>query len=227
MAIICHSYNLLFIMAPRTACTATGKVLLEELNGEWLPEETINDDIPEKRIPQKHTTLEKLLSGNVLSPSKADSLFKFVTVRNPFDSLVSLYIKLRQTYQPLLSEPNSWVYKLPNYVKDMEFCTNHSFDEWVIQKYKPGYKERILGGGRKTIYGKYTKGVDAIMKFENLQSDFQAIQDRIGISKKVSIPVFNKTAEKQFSYRQYYSEKSRKIVEYVFREELTKYGYEF
>ena len=227
MAIICPSHKLLFIMAPRTACTATGKLLLEELAGQWLPKENINDDIPQLRVPKKHTTLEQLLSSNVLTLDDANSLFKFVTVRNPFDSLVSLYTKLKITYQPLLEAPDSWVYKVSNYIKDMEFCKNNSFDEWIIKRYQPGRKDRLLGRGRKTIYGRYTKGVDAVMKFENLQNDFYEIQERVGIENKLSIPVFNKTKERQLSYRDYYSNKSRKIVEYVFREELEKYGYEF
>ena len=43
MAIICRKYKLLFIMTPRTACTAIGELLCDHYDGEFLPGEDILD----------------------------------------------------------------------------------------------------------------------------------------------------------------------------------------
>ena len=49
-------------------------------------------------VDSKHGSLQDLLEHELLLPEKAERLFKFCAVRNPFDSLVSLYTKHRTTY---------------------------------------------------------------------------------------------------------------------------------
>ena len=88
MAIICTSYGLLFIMTPRKACTATGKLLLEKLDGEWIPKEDFTSSIDNSRVPRKHSTLNQLLENKLLTREESKKLLSFTTVRNPFDSPV-------------------------------------------------------------------------------------------------------------------------------------------
>src|SRR5215468_1500064 len=45
MAIICRQYGLLFIMTPRTACTAVGDLLCTHYGGEFIPAEDILDSL--------------------------------------------------------------------------------------------------------------------------------------------------------------------------------------
>ena len=143
-------------------------------------------------------------------------------------SLVSLYTKQKISYQPLLSDPNSWIYKIPGYVETMKFCQSHSFDEWVIERYKPGFRQYMLGRGRKSLYSNFTKGVDLVMRFEDIQNDFQKVLKLADVPLDLSIPVFNKTSERSYEgYRSYYTKKTRSIVEYVFQDELIQYEYSF
>ena len=65
------------------------------------------------------------------------------------------------------------------------------------------------------------------MRFETLQDDFDRVLDKAGVPFKVQIPVINKTEERKKDYREYYNERSQKIVQYIFDEELKRYGYEF
>src|SRR5438477_4408881 len=100
MAIICRKYNLLFIMTPRTACTAIGELLCERFGGEFLPSEDILDSNRQITVQKKHSTLEELIKHKLLSAAQAKSLLKVAAVRNPLYSLVSLYFKQRLKYQP-------------------------------------------------------------------------------------------------------------------------------
>ena len=91
MAIICRQHGLLFIMTPRTACTAVGDLLCTHYGGEFIPSEDILDSHGFIAVQKKHSTLPELIKHKVLAPKEAKSLLKIAAVRNPFDSLVSLY----------------------------------------------------------------------------------------------------------------------------------------
>jgi hypothetical protein len=225
MAIICRNYKLLFIMSPRTACTAIGEVLCKQFGGEYLPNDDIIDNKGFIRIQKKHSTLKELIKNNMLSQEEASSLLKFTCVRNPFDSLVSLYIKKKYKYDPLLLDQSSWVYRLPGYVEDMEFCKNHSFDSWILKNCSKKLIKRLIGF-KPSLYHYYTDGVDIVMRYENLDKDFQNVLEKVGIKYKVKIPSVNKTNERTNSdYCSYYSLLSKMIVKFAFSDDFKSYGY--
>ncbi len=227
MAIICRSYNLLFIMTPRTACTAIGELLCDQLGGEFLPKEDIIDSKGFIRIQKKHSTLAELLQNNLVTATEVQSLLKFSAVRNPFDSLVSLYNKKRYKYQSLLSDPTSWVNRTPHYAKDMEYCKTHSFESWVMRTCTRKIIKRVIGF-KPSMFKEYTEGLDMVMRFENLQRDLQDVLTKAGVSFHVSIPVVNRTDERKGTdYRAFYSNISRKFVEYAYAQDLKIYGYNF
>jgi len=227
MAIICREYNLLYIMTPRTACTAIGEVLCEHLGGEYLPLEDMIDSKGFFLVQKKHCTLKDLLDNKLLSSEEASSLFKFTSLRNPFDSLVSLYVKKKDKYYPLLSDPESWVYRVPNYVEGMKFCRNHSFNTWIYKTFGRHLIKFILGRGRTSICDGFAQGAAEVIRFENLQNDFQRILDRTGIKKNLTIPRVNATGNRTVDYRPYYSKLSRMMVEFILQNDLRKYGYRF
>jgi hypothetical protein len=214
-------------MTPRTGCTAIGKVLCEHLEGEYLPVEDIIDSKGFFVVQKKHCGLKDLLDNGLLSQEEASSLFKFTSIRNPFDSLVSLYIKKKDKYYPLLSDHESWVYRVPNYVKDMKFCKKHTFNAWIYKNFSKHLVKLLLGGGRVSIFNNFTQGVNEIIRFENLQKDFQQILNKAGINKQLTVPKINITANRQRDYRQYYSSMSRLMVAYIFKNDLRQYGYQF
>ena len=87
MAIICRQYGFLFIMTPRTACTAIGELLCEHYGGEFLPSEDILDGTGQIKVPKKHTTLAELLEHGLLTENDTKALLKVATVRNPLTLL--------------------------------------------------------------------------------------------------------------------------------------------
>jgi hypothetical protein len=177
-------------------------------------------------VSKKHTTLAELLTHGCLSADERSRLLVFACVRNPFDSLVSLYVKKAVTYQPLLDDPSAFIHRVPGYVEDMEWCRSHSFDEWVHRHYAPSILDRLFGSKRRSMFAKYTDGVDVVMRFERLQEDFDSVLARAGLP-PLQVPRINPTPERQPDYRRYYTPRSRRIVEYLSRDDCERYGYRF
>ena len=152
MAIICRQHGLLFIMTPRTACTAVGDLLCTHYGGEFIPSEDILDSHGFIAVQKKHSTLPELIKHKVLAPKEAKSLLKIAAVRNPFDSLVSLYFKQRLKYQPLLGDPSSWVNRSVKYADHMRYAQAHSFNEWV---FKVSYRKLIKSLHVRRLYQRH------------------------------------------------------------------------
>jgi hypothetical protein len=227
MAIICRSHRLLFIMAPRTGCTAIGDLLCDKLQGEFLPKSDVVDTSGTAILRHKHNTLRDLFQHGLLTPDEKTRLFTFTSVRNPFDSLVSLYVKLSTTYQYLLEDKASFVHRDPGYIEDMNWCRTHSFDDWIARRYAPRRVLRVFKRRpRASMFSRYTDGADYVMRFERLQADFDEVLRRVGLE-GLSIPRINPTPDRGPDYRAYYSPASRRLVEAALAEDLSRYGYSF
>jgi hypothetical protein len=227
MAIICRKYNLLFIMTPRTACTAIGELLRERFAGEFIPPESILDSRGLIRVDKKHSTLSALIRHNVLTIDEAKSLLKVAAVRNPFDSLVSLYFKQRSKYQPLLGDPASWVHGVPRYAEDMRYAQAHSFNRWVLRVTSRKLIKRLLGF-HTSMFADHTRGVDVVIRYETIVADLEEVFRRAGMASEVEIPVVNRTEERaNWDYRCYYSRISELAVTIAYSRDLKMYGYDF
>jgi hypothetical protein len=227
MAIICRKYNLLFIMTPRTACTAIGELLCRNYGGEFLPAEDILDDDGRIWVQKKHSTLSELFEHKILAPEEAKSLVKVAAVRNPFDTLVSLYFKQRLKYQPLLADPNSWVNRQPTYARNMRYAREHSFTRWVLRKCSRQLLKRLLGIP-PSMFVDYTNGTDVVMRYESIDQDLKRVFKKIGVQPKAGIPIVNRTDERpERNYRSYYSRSAALAVSVAFHDDLKTYGYKF
>jgi len=227
MAIICRKYNLLFIMTPRTACTAIGELLCEHYGGEFLPAEDILDSRGFISVQKKHSTLSQLLAHNLLTAREAKSLLKVVAVRNPFDSLVSLYFKQRLKYQPLLADPTSWVHRSPGYTKSMRYAQRDSFNAWVFRVCYRKIVKRLLGL-RASMFADYTNGADQVIRFESMEEDLKKVFERAGIDWKAGIPSVNRTDERtDRNYRSFYSWPATFAAATAYSYDLKTYGYRF
>lgn len=221
MAVLSHTMGYLYLMAPRTACTATGDVLCKKVRGWWLPEGDIEDRDGNIIIQRKHATVEDLVGHGLLDEHEVDELFVFVAVRNPFDSLVSLWVKKTTSYQPLLDDPDSFVNKLPGFADDMRWMLDHSFPEWIERQ----YADKV--DAPRHLYSGHLDRADFVMRFEDLQADFEEALSHVGVDDPPQIPLINVTEERDGDYRDYYDDSARTIVERVFAPDLDRFGYEF
>ena len=227
MAIICRSIGLLFIMTPRTGCTAIGRALREQLDGAWLPSEIILDARGRTVVPRQHCTLGQLRRHGLLSAEEASSLLKVAGVRNPFDSLVSLYQKRAGFPDEKLNDPASWVHQQPRAKAEVYYCRTHSFNQWIGRHYAPVALLAALRLRKARIFDRYTRGVDEVLQFSRLQEDLDSVLRRLGVQRTIEVPVFNRTAGRESDYRSHYSPVSRRIVEMAFRDDIRRYGYSF
>ena len=227
MAVMCREHGLLFILNPRTASSAVARVLRSELAGETVPADDLRSPSGKLLVDSKHGTLGELLKHGLVEASEAQRLFKFTTVRNPFDSLVSLYVKKSGKLQAHLERRDSWIHKKPGYAEDVLYCRDHSFDEWIERRYSSTALHRVLKIGRRSRFDRYTEGLDFVMKKEQLTADFAEVLRRAGIRQPIQVPRFHPTADREPGYRSYYSRRSRKLVEHAFGPDLRRYGYAF
>lgn len=227
MAIVCPDYNLLFIMTPRTACTAIGQLLCDHYGGEFLPSEDVLDAHGNISIQKKHTTLAELIGHGFIGTEKAKSMLKIAAVRNPFDTLVSLYFKQRFKYVPLLSDPGSWVNRMPHYARNMKFAQAHSFGAWI---FRGCYKKLIkrMYGSRPSMFDDYTKDADVILRYESIEEELRDAFNQRGIPWKADIPKINRTDEREIrDYRTCYSNLTMTLVRLAYASDLENYGYSF
>lgn len=214
MAVVSRELGYLFIHAPRTGGTALANgVLIPRLRGTRIPATKLEVEARgERRLVRQHATRAQLLEAQLIDAADADRLLTFTTVRNPFDSLVSAYVKKRDTVPG-----KSWAGNHPVTRARVAAAAALPFPAFIEEQY----------GGRKPrhLYAHQLDGADVVMRFEQLQADFDGVLDRLGIA-HVHIPVSN-TTSRDADYRSYYTPRAREIVADVFAPDLERFGYEF
>jgi len=214
-------------MTPRTACTAIGELLCERFGGEFIPADDILDSRGLTLVDKKHSTLSDLIKHRMLTREEAKSLLKVAAVRNPFDSLVSLYFKQRSKYQPLLGDSASWVNRFPGYAKNMRYARAHSFNRWVLRMSYRKLIKRLLGF-RPSMFADHTRGVDVVMRYESIEADLSEVFRRAGMAVNADIPQVNRTNERtNRDYRSCYSRLAELVVSLAYSGDLEVYGYRF
>ncbi|HJR19397.1 MAG TPA: sulfotransferase family 2 domain-containing protein [Actinomycetota bacterium] len=228
MAFISHPYRFLFVMSPRTGCTSIAYgVIVPHLEGTRVPWKDILDDDGKLLVDSKHSTIPDLLYYGLVSAQDIAALFKVCAVRNPFDSLVSLFVKTQTTYSKLVDDPNSFLHKKPGALEDVRRAADLSFSDWVKDRYLPGGRmERLRAVRPRHMYERYLKRVDHIMRFERLHEDLDEVLAKIGAPTGMELANINPTP-RAADYRSYYTDEARKIVEQVFRPDLERFGYRF
>tara|TARA_Y100000310_G_C20458964_1_gene704400 strand:- start:310 stop:597 length:288 start_codon:yes stop_codon:yes gene_type:complete len=75
-------------------------------------------------------------------------------------------------------------------------------------------------------YLNFGEGTDFLLRFENLQEDFDELCEKIGVSPK-KLPHANKTQYRHKHYREYYTRETRNIIRDKYKEDIKKFGYTF
>lgn len=250
MAILCKKNKLLYIMIGGTGCTSVGKALIQNFKGEFLPKEPIFNNIMGRPLEQKHNTLRQLIEFGLISDSEAKNYLKFGNVRNPFDVYATVYARYcGPDIEKGIKDPNSWVYldesgckrpaaeveKAVSHFKNMIHIARHQgFDAWLNKtigsktRFKGWIKHKFLGADPPEFKSSYRAldDLDDFIRFEYLEEDFNRILKKVGVEQYISLPNVNPTSGKK-SYKEYYSPKSKALIESVFRDELDRFGYSF
>ena len=224
MAIISHTQKFIYFLNPRTASTATAQALLAATDSTHIPAEDILDNAGRILVPRKHTTLRQIVRHQLIAEDKLEDYFKFVTVRNPFDSLVSIWSKKVNEYVPLLKNPDSWVNRKPGFADGLRRAAGLSFGEWIRKE----YAEMAEQGKKSAINGPFIQGTDEQLRYEALDDSIARVRDQIGLSPDFAVPQLNVTRSRERKdYRSYYDDHAVEIISIVFGDELSALDYAF
>jgi hypothetical protein len=129
--------------------------------------------------------------------------FIFSAIRNPFDRLISSWKFLESTRNRTLLDV---LENMPRESPDYEHLTRPQI-------------EILREKGTSTLV------VDDLIRFENLQHDFDRICDRVN-RPRIQLPHVN-TSERELGYRQYFDSRTRELAERHFAKDIEMFGYEF
>ena len=205
--IIGHEHKYLFVELPRTGSTAISRELCQQYGGE--------------RILRKHSTYFDFLK--VAEPEERE-YFVFSTIRNPLDDAVSRYYKLRTNHNRRFTDPKK-VQNRTNLAERIESTlfrfvreNDVDFDAFFRRSYVLPYNNWA------TISRDH---YDYIIRFENLQDDFDHVLRLIGIEPKRRLPERNPTAKRKRDYAMYYSDETIPRAKRIFGPFMQIWDYEF
>lgn len=210
--IISHKHKYVFVELPQTASSAIARELVANYDGEEIlfKHALYRTDFLKKATPEEKKY--RVISG----------------LRNPMDICVSNYFKFKTDHENRYSNPRLMKHGLlRRYImrwwnvrqyKNI-IGKDETFEQFFLRAYSVPYASWSILDHDK---------FDAIIRFENLQGDFDAALSKLGMEKVRDIPVANKTAEKTKSFWEYYeTDKAKKRAKYIFGPYLKRWGYDF
>jgi len=219
-----HGYKALYFAIPKVAnssmkafCAELLKTEIDQIyyDPEWGPRPF---RIPESR---KLLKIKKIL----LKKNEVDvysGYWRFALVRNPLDRLVSCYTQKIKDDRKAYSNKKP---KFRNKLRELGFNSKMSFDDFahLVCEIPDLYADSHFMSQYLHITDKNEKLiVDYVGHFENINSEFQKICEKIGIE-DIELPHLLKS--KRNHYKEYYTNNLRKKVEKRYEQDIRMFKY--
>lgn len=194
--------NFLFIHVPKTGGNSLQNVLKAYSEDDIVILAKHQDGIDRFEVRNKsyditkHSTLSHYKS--ILEHELYQSLFKFATIRNPWDMMISFYFYPHRGVEEW--DRNAFIALLNN-VKNIR---------------------HYLCSGTQSL--KIDSELDYLVKFENLDEDFRKVCENVGIP-NILLPKRNQSTKKHYST--YYDSELIEIIGAEFKEEIEFGDYSF
>lgn len=225
MAVICRNKKLLFILNPRSGSSALGDHLIKKFEGEWIPKERYYDTNLNRYIDFKHNTVEDLLEAKLITTNELEELIVFTTVAHPYDNLRTLYAKYRYRYEQWKNEGRHFL-QSENVQKNIDFCKKHNINQWILKELWKASIKAILRLEEYSINYSFPKYCHAVLKKEQLQSDFEQFLVKYNVIGDKNIPKINKTENKDGGVDNF-NLLSKLLIYIVYYRDFKKYSYRF
>jgi len=230
MAILCEGLKLLFIQTPHTGCTAIGSLLRTRFDGIRVPEEHVRqsdmDGGADRRIVavRKHATLRQLMTAGLVTNEQRQQLVVAAGVRNPFDMMVSEFVRTTGTEDPRRRRGGGTG---PRPERTARGPRPTEFEPWLLWRFSARALDRLRGARYETPPD-FAAGVDHVVRYEHLQSDFAALLARVGVTEDIEVPLVNRTVGRHGRrYPEFYTPGARRIVSEVYAGWIERFGYRF
>lgn len=200
---IINSQKFIFVHIPKTGGTSVEKLFDSSFYG-W--DEKHN-------LWKQHCSIHQMQS---LYGIDIDNYYKFSIIRNPWDRAVSDYKWWTRPSSPFF-----------------DFLKSTTLEDYLLIRH--GYEKinhlRDKTGRADHFYAQYSfieidehNYMDRIIRFENLQQDFNIVCDEIG-GRRQQLPHTNKTNRQHYS--EYYNQKTIDIVSQKYRKDIEYFNYTF
>jgi len=205
--IVSHDHEFVFVRIGKTGTTTLRSVL--ENYGEPFPLSPEEFALYNRNIPA-YFAREKL------TPEVWNRYFTFSVVRNPWDWVISNLAYNREKlpfttpFRPRKKVTVEQIQELRTFFKQ-EYHRGVTWSDTITQK------SRLSDPDGNLL-------VDFVAKLERIQEDFDTICERVSIP-RTKLPRLNRTQRR--SYRRYYTDETRKLVEEIYREDVEGFGYGF
>lgn len=202
---ISHQYQCIFIEVPKTGSTSI-RSIIGHPKKPHLNIQEIKTKFYEELMPENFGFLRQFFKKRNIE-AQWNSYFKFGFVRNPWDRVVSLYLRKEGIQLADKMSFTEFVYWIENSSDTSIHPSKHKNQlDWFLDE-------------------KGNIAVDFIGKFENLESDWKIIANKLGI--EAQLPHSNKNREKKKHYTEYYTDELRDIISNKFKTDINYFGYTF
>jgi hypothetical protein len=148
--------------------------------------------------------------------------FTFSIIRNPFAREVSWYFYMIQKAKKRLEKIKPKLIK--NTTLSEKLKQEHNYCNHVVNVLEPlGFKNYVMNRPHLLPQYKQIKGIDCVIKLENLEEEFKIIQDRL----QIYTPLLHKNKSNHKNYLSYYDEELRDFVYKKHKDDFDAYNYSF
>ena len=203
--IINHKYQFCYFAIPRTASKAISKVLVEEFGSE--------------EVHRMHMSYGEFME---VAREEEKGYFKFASIRNPLDSVVSAYFKKKEDHRGRFSRGSFKKGRklAPRALEEYAFITEQDAD--FATYFQRFYQEPYS----RPRHEETVRHMDAVIRFENLQMDFDRVLQQLNLP-STKIPEFNRTAAREREFLAYYKPEVQEQAKRVFSTIMSDWDYAF
>ena len=234
--ILSHKHKFILFCNPKTGSTSLEKTLEEYQEGREFNRgirQTGNGEFYPILFPNKH--IPPLMLKAWLPQEIWQSYFKFVFIRNPWDWVVSEWKYHFKPKKVGITDLFNRPIATARYIKHSQRIKNLN-DKKVFSAedvdYLFAHLKRffpVLPNSSGLYQSHYVFDVDGnqlvdfVGKFENIDSDFKIISDKLGLD--ISLPHLNSTNRDR--YKTYFTEDSKQRVAQLWEKDISNFGYQF
>ena len=205
--IISDQHRFVFVEIPHTGSHSISEQLIRHYGG--------------RPILRKHANVTQFLGAATPAQKK---YFKFATVRNPLDASATDYAKLKNDHKGQFTDPSKRIenggHVTADHLREFNFIRDNdaSFAAFFRKFRGKLYNNWFLVGDAHFDY---------VIRFEDLQTGFSEVLDRLDIVQQEPIPHVNRTKGKDKTWDEYFTPDIYALAAACYGPFMRKWGYPF